>query len=57
MWSGVEVFVRGGRFVKRERGSSTLEYPWGFVHENYPQTFGIVRFKAFDHEFDRTVVL
>lgn len=34
-----------------------MEDPGGFVDKHHAEAFGIVGFEAFDHEFDRTVVL
>lgn len=34
-----------------------LEDPGGFVDEDNAEGFGVVRFEAFDHEFDGAVVL
>lgn len=35
----------------------TLEYPGGFVDQDYAQAFGVVGFEAFDHEFYGAVIL
>ena len=40
-----------------KRRQDTLEYPRGFVNEDYAETLGVVCFKAFDHEFYGAVVL
>lgn len=36
---------------------NTVEDPGRFMDEDDAEGFGVVCFEAFDHEFDRTVIL
>lgn len=36
---------------------NTVEDPGRFMDEDNAERFGVVCFEAFDHEFDRTVIL
>lgn len=34
-----------------------MEYPGRLVNEDYAKTFRVVGFEAFNHEFDRAIIL
>lgn len=36
---------------------NTLEDPGRFMDDDHAEGFGVVCFEAFDHEFDRTIIL
>ena len=35
----------------------TMEYPWGFMHEDYAEALGVIGLKASNHEFNGSVIL
>lgn len=43
--------------IDTEKAAFTVEYPWGFVHENHAETLGVIRLETSYHEFNRGVIL